>query len=48
MNDFEYLYYMSYMNMRKHHKEEILVKGRNLGWKYKFSIDDNWGEIYQM
>jgi hypothetical protein len=36
------------MYTRKHHKEEISVRGRNPGWKYNFSIDDKWSEIYQM
>jgi hypothetical protein len=44
--------------MRKHHKEDSLgweisfkkssVRGRNLGWKDTFSIDEKGGEIYQM
>ena len=28
------------MYMRKHHKEESLVRGNNLEWKDTFSIDD--------
>jgi hypothetical protein len=34
------------MYMRKHHKEDISVRGSILGWKYTFSIDDKGGEIY--
>jgi hypothetical protein len=59
---------MSYINTRKHHKEDnlgqeinfrkssirgsitkdISVRGRSLRRKDTFSIDDKWGEIYQM
>jgi hypothetical protein len=58
MNYFEFLSYMSYIYMRKHHKEDnsgweitsrkSLVKGSNPGWKDTFSIDEKGGEIYQM
>jgi hypothetical protein len=48
MNAFECLSYMSYMYMRKHHKEDSLVRGSSPGWKDTFSIDDKWGDIYQM
>jgi hypothetical protein len=56
MNAFEFLSYMSYIYMRKHHKEDSLgweinfrkisVRGRSPRWKYTFSIDDKRGEIY--
>jgi hypothetical protein len=36
------------MYMRKHHKEDNLIRGRNFGWKNTFAIDDKGGEIYQM
>jgi hypothetical protein len=48
MNDFECLSYMSYMYMRKHHKEDNSARGSSPGWKDTFSIDDKGGEIHQM
>jgi hypothetical protein len=36
------------MYTRKYHKEDSSVRGRNLGWKDTFSIDDKGGEIPQM
>jgi hypothetical protein len=48
MNDFEFLSYISYVYMRKHHKEDNSVTGRNPGWKNTFAIDDKGGEIYHM
>ena len=45
---FEWLSYMSYMYMRKHHKEYNSFRGSNPGWKDIFAIDDKGGEIYQM
>jgi hypothetical protein len=48
MNSFECLYYMSYMYMRKHHKEDISVRGCSPEWKDAFAIDDKGGEIHQM
>jgi hypothetical protein len=34
--------------MRKHHKEDSSVRGRNPRWKDTFAIDDKRGEIYHM
>jgi hypothetical protein len=58
MNYFECLSYMSYIYMRKHHKEDSSgweisfrkssVRGSNSGWKDTFSIDEKGGEIYHM
>ena len=39
---------MSYMYMRKHHKEDNSVRGRNPIWKDTFTIDDKGGDIHQM
>jgi hypothetical protein len=36
------------MYMRKDHKEDSSVKGRNPRWKYTFAIHDKGGEIHQM
>jgi hypothetical protein len=36
------------MYMRKHHKEDNLVRGSIPKWKDTFAIDDKGGEIYQM
>jgi hypothetical protein len=48
MNVFECLSYMSYMYMRKHHKEDSSVRRSSPEWKDTFAIDDKGGEIYQM
>jgi hypothetical protein len=58
MNGIECLSYMSYIYMRKHHKEESSgweisfrkssVRGSIHRWKDTFSIDDKGGEIYRM
>jgi hypothetical protein len=58
MNVIEFLYYMSYIYTRKHHKEDssgweinfrkISFRGRSPRWKDTFSIDEKGGEIYQM
>jgi hypothetical protein len=36
------------MYMRKHHKEDSSIRGRNPGWKDTFAIDEKGGDIYQM
>jgi hypothetical protein len=56
MNAFECLSYMSYIYMRKHHKEDSSgweisfrkssVRGSSPRWKDTFAIDDKGGEIY--
>jgi hypothetical protein len=36
------------MYTRKHHKEDISVRGRIPRWKDTFVIDEKGGDIYQM
>jgi hypothetical protein len=38
MNDFEFLFYISYMYMREHHKEDILVRGATSNGKIPFPL----------
>jgi hypothetical protein len=36
------------MYMRKHHREDISVRGSNPGWKDTFAIDDKGEDIHKM
>jgi hypothetical protein len=53
MNGFECLSYMSYIYMRRHHKEDssgwkVSFRKSSFRGKDTFAIDDKGGEIYQM